>query len=164
RIPGIIASSPINRRAVEPIAGCRGDPLAQEVFAVSVESVPQPSNVRPGHRDPHAHTGEQPFTYPLTRPYEEPDWTRLPGYRDVTKEQWESAQWQRAHSVKNLKEFKEALGEHLSDELYADIERDQTERATMSMLIPPQMLNTMDVGYLYADPVRRYMAPAYSER
>ncbi len=131
---------------------------------MSVESVPQPSNVRPGHRDPHAHTGEQPFTYPLTRPYEEPDWTRLPGYRDVTKAQWESAQWQRAHSVKNLKEFKEALGEHLSEELYADIERDQTERATMSMLIPPQMLNTMDVSDLYADPVRRYMAPAFSER
>src|SRR5207253_9482243 len=37
-------------------------------------------------------------------------------------------------------------------------------RATMSMLIPPQMLNTMDEKDLRADPVRRYMAPAYSER
>ena len=34
----------------------------------------------------------------------------------------------------------------------------------MSMLIPPQMLNTMDEGDLRADPVRRYMAPAFSER
>jgi lysine 2,3-aminomutase len=107
---------------------------------------------------------EQAFRYPLEREFAEPDWRRLPGYRDVTREQWESAQWQRAHTVKNLSEFKRALGHHLSDELYADIERDQRKRATMSMLIPPQMINTMDERDLHADRVRRYMAPAYSQR
>jgi lysine 2,3-aminomutase len=119
---------------------------------------------RPRHEAGHAHAAEQPFTYPLTREYVEPDWTRIPGYRDATKEQWESAQWQRAHTVKNLNELKRALGELLDDELYADIERDQRERATMSMLLPPQMLNTMDFADLRADPVRRYMAPAFSDR
>jgi lysine 2,3-aminomutase len=94
----------------------------------------------------------------------EPDWTRLPGYRDVSCDEWESAQWQRAHTVKNLKELKQALGNHLTDELAADIHRDMQERATMSMLLPPQMLNTMDEENLCADPVRRYMAPAFSER
>ena len=131
---------------------------------MSVEFHPQESNVRPGHREAHAHAGDQPFRYPLEREYVEPDWRRLPAYRDVTEEQWGSAQWQRAHTVKNLKEFKEALGEALTEELYADIERDQQDRATMSMLIPPQMINTMVEADLYADPVRRYMAPAYSER
>ena len=131
---------------------------------MSAGSQPKPSNVRPGHREATAHAGDQPFSYPLQREYVEPDWTRLSGYKDVTKEQWESAQWQRAHSVKNLVEFKEALGASLTDALYADIERDQQERATMSMLIPPQMINTMDEVDLYADPVRRYMAPALSER
>jgi len=63
---------------------------------MSVEFITQHTE-RPGHRDPHAHAAPQPFTYPLQRPYVEPDWTRLPGYRHVTKEQWESAQWQRAH-------------------------------------------------------------------
>jgi lysine 2,3-aminomutase len=134
------------------------------VTEVSVEFHPQPSNARPSHREPHAHASSQPFRYPLERPFVEPDHRRLPGYRDVTTEEWESAQWQRAHTVKNLKEFKAALGEHLTDELYGDVERDQQERATMSMLIPPQMINTMDESDLYADPVRRYMAPAYSER
>jgi lysine 2,3-aminomutase len=134
------------------------------VTEVSVEFDPQPSKVRPNHREPHAHASSQPFRYPLERPFVEPDHRRLPGYRDVTTEEWESAQWQRAHTVKNLKEFKAALGEHLTDELYGDVERDQQERATMSMLIPPQMINTMDESDLYADPVRRYMAPAYSER
>src|SRR5262245_41243256 len=119
---------------------------------------------RPGHRDTRAHASEQPFTYPLRRAFVEPEWKRLPGYRAVTREQWESAQRQRAHSVKNLKELKEALGEHLSDELAADVQRDMFERATMSMLLPPQMVNTMDERDLRADPIRRYMVPAFSER
>ena len=131
---------------------------------MSVQIHPEPSNVRPGHRDPHAHAAHQPFEYPLTREYVEPDWTRLPGYTDVTTEQWENAQWQRAHTVKNLKEFKEALGDFLDDDLLADIERDQQERATMSMLIPPQMINTMEEHDLRHDRVRNYMAPALSDR
>jgi lysine 2,3-aminomutase len=66
--------------------------------------------------------------------------------------------------VKNLVEFKRVLGDHLDEDLYQDILRDQQERATMSMLIPPQMINTMDIGDLRADRVRRYMAPAFSDR
>jgi lysine 2,3-aminomutase len=127
-------------------------------------SLQPPSHSRPGHRDPHAHAADQPFHYPLPGEFLEPDWTRLPGFSDVTKAQWESAQWQRAHSIKNLKEFKQALGDHLSDELLADIDRDQQERSTMSMLIPPQMINTMQERDLLHDRVRRYMAPAFSDR
>ena len=124
-----------------------------------------PSAIRPAHRAATAHAAEeQPFHYPLRREYVEPDWTRLPGYRDVSKEQWESAQWQRAHSVKNLKEFAQALGGLLPDDLLDDIRRDQEERATMSMLIPPQMINTMEVEDLRNDRVRRYMAPAFGDR
>ncbi|MGH2580444.1 MAG: KamA family radical SAM protein [Actinomycetota bacterium] len=119
---------------------------------------------RPRHESGKAHATEQPFPYPLKREFVEPDWARLPGYAGVTSEEWESAQWQRAHTVKNLAEFKRALGDHLDDELLADIERDQQERATMSMLIPPQMINTMDQRDMRADPVRRYMAPTYSDR
>src|SRR5262245_26323280 len=124
----------------------------------------QPNRERPKRVSFQAHASEQPFEYPLRREYIEPDWRRLPGYRDVTEEQWTSAQWQRAHTVKNLAEFKRALGDLLTDDLYEDVERDQQERATMSMLIPPQMVNTMDETDLRADPVRRYMAPALSDR
>jgi lysine 2,3-aminomutase len=138
-------------------------PMETGTDAASLDA-PHRNLDRPGHRDIKAHASEQPFRYPLEREFVEPDWRRLPGYRDVTVEQWESAQWQRAHSVKNLKELKEALGEHLNDELAADIQRDMFERATMSMLLPPQMLNTMNEDDLYADPVRRYMVPAFSDR
>jgi lysine 2,3-aminomutase len=124
----------------------------------------QSATDRPTHREPRAHAAPQAFRYPLERAFVEPDWTRLPGYRDVSREQWESAQWQRAHCVKNLPELSEALGPFLTEDLLEDIARDQRERATMSMLIPPQMINTMDERDLRNDPVRRYMAPAFSER
>ena len=48
--------------------------------------------------------GEQPFRYPLERSYMEPDWTRLPSYRGVSRTDWESALWQRKNTVKNLAE------------------------------------------------------------
>jgi lysine 2,3-aminomutase len=119
---------------------------------------------RPGHRDIRAHATEQPFTYPLEKEFAEPDWRRLPGFRDVSSGQWESAQWQRAHTVKNLPELRQALGHFLTDELAADLDRDMRERATMSMLVPPHMINTMDETDLHRDPVRRYMLPAFSDR
>ena len=111
-----------------------------------------------------ADPSRQPFAYPLKRQFVEPDWTRLPGYKGVTKEQWESALWQRQHSAKNLKDLKEVFGQFLTDELAEQIVRDQAEKATMSLLIPPQMLNTMVETDLKNDPVRRYMIPMISDR
>src|SRR5215472_15473937 len=116
---------------------------------------------------------EQPYVY-RHRELAEPDWRRLPGWAGVTPAEWESAQWQRAHCVKNARQLRDVTGDSLSDEFLADLERDQRERATMSMLIPPQMLNTIapDVpasapGFTdawYADPVRRYMLPVFRDR
>ncbi|HET9894837.1 MAG TPA: lysine 2,3-aminomutase [Streptosporangiaceae bacterium] len=115
----------------------------------------------------------QPYVYRRSG-LAEPDWRRLPGWAAVTTGEWESAQWQRAHCVKNIRQLRAVLGGGVDDALYADLERDQAERATMSMLIPPQMINTMvpalspaDPGFteaLYADPVRRYMIPVFSDR
>src|ERR1700758_5245394 len=110
------------------------------------------------------HAAEQPFTYPLKREFVEPDWRRLPGYKGVSKEEWETALWQRRHTVKNLKELKDAFGDLIPDALMASLERDIKERATMSILVPPHMLNTMDEKDLWNDPVRRYMLPAFDDR
>src|SRR5476649_2559079 len=123
---------------------------------------------------------EQPYAY-LRHELVEPDWTRLPGWRHVTAADWASPQWQRRNSVKNIRGLRALMGDLLTDAFYADLERDQAERATMSMLVPPQMLNTMvpcvndSAGSVpsagedftrafYADPVRRYMLPVFSDR
>ncbi|MDO5503583.1 MAG: lysine 2,3-aminomutase [Actinomycetia bacterium] len=123
---------------------------------------------------------EQPYVY-ARRELVEPDWTRFPGWADVTTEQWEDVQWQRVNCVKNLKQLRELMGDLLEERFYADLERDQQERATMSMLVPPQMLNTMVsemtwadgrmpaagaefTDAFYADPIRAYMLPVFSDR
>jgi len=111
----------------------------------------------------------QPYDY-QRRPLAEPDWTRFPGWRDVTAAQWESAQWQRVHCVKNVKQLRALMGDLLDERFYADLAADQQRLATMSMLVTPQMLNTMvpgatpDTESFYADPVRRYMIPVASDR
>ncbi len=109
-------------------------------------------------------TATQPFKYPLAREFVEPDWTRIPGYKTVTTQEWETALWQRKHTVKNLKELRAALGHLLPEDLAASIDRDQKERATMSILITPHMINTMNMGDLWGDPLRRYMLPAFADR
>ena len=116
---------------------------------------------------------DQPYVY-QRRELTEPDWRRFPGWAGVSVAQWESAQWQRANCVKNVRQLREVAGAGLAEAFYADLERDQRERATMSMLVPPQMLNTMvpaaapgEPGFteaFYADPVRRYMIPVFSDR
>jgi lysine 2,3-aminomutase len=118
--------------------------------------------------------GAQPYAYARTE-LVEPDWRRLPGWASVTDAEWRSAQWQRAHCVKNVKQLRELMGDLLDESFYADLERDQRERATMSMLVPPQMMNTMAptavpagpgsfTDAFYVDPVRRYMIPVFSDR
>jgi lysine 2,3-aminomutase len=114
-------------------------------------------------------TSDQPYQY-RRRELVEPDWRRFPGWRDVTRDEWESAQWQRAHCVKNARQLRAVLGDLVDDRFYADLADDQQHMATMSMLVPPQMLNTMVPGEppttdtFYADPVRRYMIPVASDR
>ena len=117
---------------------------------------------------------EQPYAY-RRRELAEPDWRRLPGWAGVTRAEWESAQWQRAHCVKNARQLGNVVGgSGLAESFLADLERDQRERATMSILIPPQMLNTIAphvpasspafTDAWRADPVRRYMLPVFSDR
>ena len=126
---------------------------------------------QPGPRDGEA--DERPYVHSRSL-LREPDWRRLPGWRDVSEAQWRDAQWQRAHCVKNLKELRDVVGDLLADSVFDDLEADRTQYATMSMLLTPHILNTM-VPYggdgvrsytdlFVVDPVRRYMLPMASDR
>ena len=117
---------------------------------------------------------EQPYAYRRVE-LVETEWSRFPGWASVSEQEWRSAQWQRAHCLKNVKQLRAVLGDLVDERFFADLERDQREQATMSMLLPPQMLNTMASGVepsgpgslteaFYADPVRRYMLPVHSDR
>ena len=111
----------------------------------------------------------QPYNY-VRKELVEPDWRRLTGWADVSQRDWESVQWQRANCVKNVRQLRNVLGTLIPDSFYEDLQRDQSRYATMSMLLPPQMLNTMvpqeqpTRGTFYADPIRYYMLPVASDR
>ncbi|WP_371501172.1 lysine 2,3-aminomutase [Kitasatospora sp. NBC_00374] len=119
------------------------------------------------------HTARQPYQYVRT-PLAEPDWRRLPGWRDVTVAQWRDAQWQRAHCVKNPAQLRAVVGDLLTDPFYEELAADRRRFATMSMLVPPQMLNTVAPAArteprayteaFLADPVRRYLLPVRADR
>ncbi|MEO5877691.1 MAG: lysine 2,3-aminomutase [Streptosporangiaceae bacterium] len=116
---------------------------------------------------------EPPYTY-ARRQLTEPDWRRLPGWREVTPAQWRDVRWQRAHCVKNPRELRTVTGNLLLASFYADLADDRARFATMSMLITPQLLNVMardaeavPAAYteaFLADPVRRYLLPVGSDR
>ncbi|WP_026425559.1 KamA family radical SAM protein [Actinokineospora inagensis] len=115
--------------------------------------------------------GRQPYEY-ARHELVEPDWRRYPGWAGVTEAQWRDAQWQRVNCVKNERQLRKVVGDLLTESFYADLRADQETLATMSMLLPPQMLNTMAptasagefTDAFYADPVRRYMLPVRSDR
>ncbi|MFI0418956.1 KamA family radical SAM protein [Spongiactinospora sp. 9N601] len=112
-----------------------------------------------------------PYVY-ARRPLTEPDWRRLPGWRDVTVAQWRDAQWQRAHCVKDARQLRAVVGDLLHESFYADLAADAERFATMPVLVTPQLLNVMagDAGPgtftadFLADPVRRYLMPVRSDR
>src|SRR2546430_14282861 len=84
----------------------------------------------------------QPYQYVRTE-LVEPDWRRLPGWREVTTAQWRDAQWQRAHSVKNPRQLRAVVGDRLSGGVYGRVIAGMARDSTMSMLRPPQVLQTV---------------------
>jgi len=105
----------------------------------------------------------------------EPDWTRFPAWRGVSAAQWRSARWQRTQSIKNVAALRAVFGDLLDDVIYRELQADQEQHATMPLLVPPQMINTMmphvrpgGPGSLSEafrhDPVRLYMLPMISDR
>jgi hypothetical protein len=96
----------------------------------------------------------QPYVY-QRRELAGPDWRRFPGWAGVSEADWESAQWQRAHCVKNTRQLRQVTGPGLADSFFDDLERDQRERATMSMLVPPQM--TLAEGQARQEEIMGYL-------
>jgi lysine 2,3-aminomutase len=116
----------------------------------------------------------QPYLY-SNRELVAADWQRFPGWRSVSEDDWLSPKWQRQNSITTTAQLHSVLGRLLADSFYADLQQDIERYATMSMRVPPHMLNTMAPGEtgagpggmteaFLADPVRRYMLPVLSDR
>jgi lysine 2,3-aminomutase len=53
---------------------------------------------------------DQPYQYPPAWEFDEPDWRRIPGYRDVAEDDWLNARWQRQHTIRSADQLRAALG------------------------------------------------------
>lgn len=104
------------------------------------------------------------------RPVVDPDWRRFPGWRDVSEAEWRDVQWQRRNCVKTPADMQQVTGDLLGEDFLADLVRDQRDHATMSLLLPPHVINSFapddppDADAWRADPRRRYMLPIASDR
>jgi len=115
----------------------------------------------------------QPYSYARTA-LVEPDWRRLPGWREVTPGQWRDPRWQRVHSVRNPGQLRAVVGDLLAESFYADLAADLEQFATMPILLTPYLLNTMAPAAdtdpaaftegFYAAPIRRYLLPVRGDR
>jgi lysine 2,3-aminomutase len=111
----------------------------------------------------------QPYAYRRVEAIE-PEWQRFPGWRDVTPAQWRDVTWQRKNSIKTVLALRRVLGDLVEEVFYEDLVRDQKTQATMSMLVTPQVMNTMmprenpSTDGIYDDPVRHYVIPVASDR
>ena len=105
----------------------------------------------------------------------EPDWRRIPGYRNVTRTEWENAKWQRMNGIEikfdpktgrllGLDGLKRVFGSYISDSLVESIAEDQMRTANMQIRFPAHTVNTMNIDDLEHDPVRRSMLVAFRDR
>ncbi len=51
----------------------------------------------------------------------EPDWRRRPGWAQVTPQEWQSVQCQRARCVKSMRQLGQVVGAGLPEHLYTDL-------------------------------------------
>lgn len=82
----------------------------------------------------------------------------------MTDTQWLSVSWQLKNAVRDVDGLRRAFGAHLDEQLARAIEADQRAFATMPILLPPHVINTMNESDLRRDPIRRYMLPAIEDR
>ncbi len=114
----------------------------------------------------------QPYAY-KRHELAEPDWRRFPGWAGVSAADWESAQWQRAHCVKNMRQLARSPGRDwpspsspTSSATSASGPRCRCwcRRRCSTPWCRPGPRRAGFTEAFYADPVRRYMMPAFSDR
>ncbi len=89
-------------------------------------------------------------------------WQEIPGWKDVSREDFGNYLWQAKNSVKKLKEVKEVLGERISDKLIADIEAG-LRIAPMNIRITPYVFALIDWDNPIEDPLRKQFLPLASQ-
>ncbi len=89
-------------------------------------------------------------------------WRSIPGWEDVTREQFGDHQWQSKNSIQRLKQVKSLLGDRICDAFLKDIEQG-IHIATMNVRITPYVFALIDWQHPAEDPLRKQFLPIASQ-
>jgi lysine 2,3-aminomutase len=89
-------------------------------------------------------------------------WRAIPGWKDVTREQFADHHWQSKNSITRLKQLKTLLGDRIEDDLLNDIEQG-IHKATMNVRITPYVFSLIDWDRPIEDPLRKQFLPIASQ-
>lgn len=89
-------------------------------------------------------------------------WREVPGWSEVTAEEFGNHLWQSKNSVMNLKGVKEVLGDRVSSDLIEDIEAG-LRIAPMNIRITPYVFALIDWDNPVDDPLRKQFLPIASQ-
>ena len=89
-------------------------------------------------------------------------WKDVPGWKDISRDDFANHLWQAKNSVKKLKEVKEVLGSRISDEFISDIEA-ALQIAPMNIRITPYVFALIDWDNPFDDPLRKQFLPVASQ-
>jgi lysine 2,3-aminomutase len=89
-------------------------------------------------------------------------WRQIPGWKDVTAEEFGDFSWQQRNSVTSLPKVAKVLGNLLPDSLAKDIEAG-LERTPMNIRMTPYIFSLIDWNNAVDDPIRKQFLPLGSQ-
>jgi lysine 2,3-aminomutase len=90
-------------------------------------------------------------------------WRRLPAYRDVSAAEFQTHLFQQKHTVTNVRQLRETVGELAPDSFYEDL-ANGIRHAPMALRISPYLLSLIDWSDAVADPIRSQFLPIRSQQ
>lgn len=89
-------------------------------------------------------------------------WRKIPGWKDISVDQFGDYRWQMKNSVTSLEKIREVLGNRADDLLLADIQK-ALELVPMNVRITPYIFSLIDWDNPVDDPLRREFLPIASQ-
>ena len=89
-------------------------------------------------------------------------WKEIPGWKNVTRDEFGDHHWQSKSSIRKLSQVKEILGDRINDRFIADIEA-ALKIAPMNIRITPYVFSLIDWDHPVEDPLRMQFLPIASQ-
>ncbi len=90
-------------------------------------------------------------------------WRGLPAYQKVSEKEFQSHLFQQKHSVTNIRQLRETLGDLVPDAFYEDL-ASGLQHAPMALRISPYLLSLVDWNDWENDPIRKQFIPLRSQQ